>query len=227
MRERIYVPAEQSNPFKVGDRFEIARDGEDGYITRVESTPGNSRLITTAPVKYGRVVLLPEGGGYTITRFSERGITRFKVAVEKNFKDGARNFMTLKIGLEGKNTQRRSFFRFSTLLPFKFIIVDDANTGELDGVMLDIGGGGLRFVTNELFEEGNKLKCFLALNGEYLIIISKALERRDIEDPMFLYQYRVVFVDLPPDEQERVVRFIYSEQRKKIATGGKLLNERN
>lgn len=214
-----------TNPFQTGDRFEIAANNESGHMSRVQSV-NNMSVIATAPMKYGKTVMLALGGGYTVTRFTETGMIDFDAAVKNHFMEGYVHLMELDLLSEGRTVQRRSFFRFSALIPFRFTMTTDVKQIERDGVIQDIGGGGFRFAANDFVAEDDKLKCFLPIGGEYLILIAKILKTRIVVDPIFRYGYRCSFVDIPPKEQERIIRFIFAEQCKAKPSGDVLAPRR-
>ena len=126
----------------------------------------------------------------------------------------------------GENMQRREFLRCECSLPIRFALVDDIaeNAPEetqdqrptplSEGTVKDIGGGGLRFVTNVDIDNGDNIKFLLLLEGEYLIIIGKILHKYKVSMSLAKFQYRVVFIDILPQDREKIVKFV-SEQLQK------------
>jgi c-di-GMP-binding flagellar brake protein YcgR len=135
------------------------------------------------------------------------------------------NYMTLMVKTTGEKVQRREFFRFMCLLPIKFSVAQEAgapaeNNPLYEGVIKDIGGGGVRFVSNGVVPEGATIKCVVLLNGEYLIAVAKILYKQVFPKSIYKYQYRGMFIGLLPSEQERIIQFIFNEQRKNLQKTG-------
>jgi len=131
----------------------------------------------------------------------------------------------IKLGSESDKTERREFLRCECSLPIRFALVDDitANAPEAqdqrpkplnEGTVKDIGGGGLRFITNVEVENGDNIKFLLLLDGEYLIIVGKILHKYKVSMSLAKFQYRVVFLDILPMDREKIVRFVSNEHQK-------------
>ncbi len=214
-----------SNLIKIGDRLEISfkKDNNRGktFVSQVEKFIDEEHLILHVPISYGQVIKLPIGEHYFFLFFTEKGMIRFDAAVLELFKEDGFHLMKIKLTTPGEKMQRREFFRFTCLLPLKFSAIsenpsDTTDSGMQEGIIKDVGGGGIRFVANELLEEGQKIKCLILLNEDYYIIIAKVLHRQHFPKAIYKFQYRAVFIGILPDEQERIVQFIFTEQRKNL-----------
>ncbi|MDR2940228.1 MAG: PilZ domain-containing protein, partial [Clostridiales bacterium] len=91
---------------------------------------------------------------------------------------------------------------------------DNNNVITFEGIIKDIGGGGLRFVSNEVLEEGEKIKAAIVLNTEVIIVNGKILHKQFFPKSNYKYQYRVEFIGILKTEQEVIVQFIFEQQRK-------------
>lgn len=215
-----------SENIKVGDRLEIVlkRDEARGkpYVSQVENILDKDHLMVLVPISYGQIVRIPVGDMYSCLFITDKGMIRFDTAIQEIIKEDGFNLMKIKLLSEGEKMQRREFFRFTCLLPLKYTVINDAGGQETpqamhEGIIKDVGGGGIRFVSNEHIEEGAKIKCLILLNEDYFIIIGMVLHRQSFPKSVYKYQYRAAFIDILPNEQERIVQFIFSEQRKNLA----------
>ncbi|MDR1532723.1 MAG: flagellar brake protein [Clostridiales bacterium] len=215
---------------KVGDRLEISlkRDKDTGkaYVSQVEKILGKNQLLAQVPISYGQLVRLSVSDYYSCLFFTESGMLIFDATIMGYITEEGSNFMTLALKTTGEKVQRREFFRFMCLLPIKFSVVQDPGTpGEPsnaihEGVIKDLGGGGVRFVSNGVISEGAKIKCVVLLNGEYFVAVAKILYKQVFPKSIYKYQYRGMFIGLLPSEQERIVQFIFNEQRKNLRRTG-------
>ncbi len=239
---------------KVGNRMEISLRKNDSkgrvYISQVEDMYANEQLLILMPISYGRLVKLPLNEIYSFMFFTEKGMYRYDGKITKYISQDNYYFMLLQIVSEGEKVQRRSFFRFNCLLPLRFskviedpehdedkqeekqgevtfpLVADTINAEEKlsKGVIKDIGGGGIRFITNEDIGDVEKIKCLIVLKSNYLIVLGKVLQKQQFPKSNYKYQYRVEFIDIKPDEQAQIVKFIFDEQRKVLQKTKMLTN---
>lgn len=210
---------------KIGDRIEInlLRDNRLGkvYISQVEEILSENEVLIHVPISYGQLVKLSLREKYSMLFFTEKGMVRFDSEIISYTKENEFNFMQVRLISEGERIQRREFFRFSCLLPMKFAKIDGeideniiTNKPIVDGIIKDLGGGGIRFVSNESIEEGKKIKSIIMLGDECLVVLGKVLHKQFFPKSNFKYQYRIEFFGMQEAEQEKVIQYIFNEQRK-------------
>jgi len=208
---------------KIGDRLEITlyqnKTRSKSYVSQVEDIYTNNELLIHTPVSYGQLVKLSTTELYSMLFFTDRGMTDFKAEIigHKKIKDF--NYMIVRITSEGERVQRREFFRYTCLLPLKFAVVDEAEGAKqagpmLDGIIKDLGGGGVRFVTNESLDESNQIRCVIMLGDQCVVTAGKILHKQFFPKSNYQYQYRLEFSNTTAAEKEEIVQFIFREQRK-------------
>jgi c-di-GMP-binding flagellar brake protein YcgR len=83
--------------------------------------------------------------------------------------------------------------------------------------VVDISGGGLRFVSNYAYEPGMLVHCCYSLNieGKYkeYNLVGKVLYVDETNKPG-LYEHRVQYIDINTEDREEIIRFIFDEERK-------------
>lgn len=216
---------------KVGDRIEIQFRGDKNrgrsYVSQVEEILPSNQIVIYTPISYGEMVKLPPDEDYNVLFFTEKGMISFESTIVKSVMEDGFNLNILRISSQGERMQRREFFRFNCILPFKFGIVDkdklDSDENEdvtsdvsLEGIIKDIGGGGVRFVSNEEIEEKADICCIILLDKDILFPIGTVLHKQYFPKSNYKYQYRVKFMEIKQSEQEKIVQFIFNEQRKII-----------
>lgn len=231
---------------KIGNRAEISleRDGTkiNSYTTKLEIIESEKDLFLGFPVSAGQYVKLPKINDYDIVFFTDIGLYKFRAGVEKYVKIDGLPYIKVNLLDEGKKVQRREFFRYEYLRDFQFsknseeldynkenIVPDDLeNDDEVDfdldfifkttyaAVSKDIGAGGIRFVTNEHLDRNEEIKIMYEINKEILIIDAKVLDRMDLNDQIYKYQTRCKFINITEEDKEKIISFIFNEQRKKL-----------
>lgn len=219
------------NSVKVDDKLEISElydnNSAHSYLSKVEAKLPDKQVVVYMPIQKGQIVKLPPTKTYILKFFSGDGtMICFKSSIIKYIRKDGFNFIIFQITSNGERVQRREFFRHSCLMPFKFLktseIFLDEDLGmnmviRYDGIIKDIGGGGIRFVSNEDIED-EVIRCEIMLDESKLVadgnVISKTpLDRRHAA---YKYQYRVQFTSLPVMDQEKIVQFIFNEQRRMV-----------
>jgi c-di-GMP-binding flagellar brake protein YcgR len=85
-------------------------------------------------------------------------------------------------------------------------------------VIVDISGGGLRFVSEQKYEPDSLICCSYSIlqNGEKKLyeIVGKVLTVTELSNRRGSFEHRVQYVDLDKDVREEIIRFIFEEERK-------------
>ena len=85
-------------------------------------------------------------------------------------------------------------------------------------MIVDISGGGLRFVANYAYEPDSLIYCKynLVTGGaarEY-VLISKVLTVKELDNRPGVYEHRVQYINIDTEDREEIIRFIFEEERK-------------
>ncbi len=130
-----------------------------------------------------------------------------------------------------RNYQRREYYRFSCALE-----MDSRQLGEEEeislaaqeellpalplksSVIVDISGGGLRFVAYYAYEVNSLILCryHLQIEGrekEYRLI-GKVLAVNELEKEPGVFDHRVQYVNVDPQDREEIIQYIFDESRK-------------
>jgi len=211
---------------KVGDRLEMRfkKEGEVPkiYLSQVYDFSDKNSVVVHTPISYGKYVALTPKQPCSLLFFLGEGMMSFEAVVVKTFMEESFSLEKLQFTSEGEKMQRREFFRFECTLPIRFSVISpevdtDRNPPTQqplrEGIIKDIGGGGLRFVSNADVESGENIKCLLLLEREYIVVIGKILHKYSFPRSPYKYQYRVIFVGILPEEKEKIVQYVFNQQR--------------
>ena len=133
--------------------------------------------------------------------------------------------------------QRREYYRFSCALEMssrqlreeeEAALAGDQSNGEVltpqlplkSSVIVDISGGGLRFVANYAYEPQSLILCkySLLIHGESkeYNLVGKVLSVRALESRKDAYEHRVQYVNMDAGEREEIIKYIFDEERKTL-----------
>jgi c-di-GMP-binding flagellar brake protein YcgR len=209
---------------KTGDRIEISYITDTGHetilLSKVEVVLDDDNVVIHAPVWKSKIVKLPKERGYSMVFVTETAMYRYDGRVlSYQLVDGF-SVMTMHLTGDGEKVQRRNFFRFSCLIPVSFAIINEQGEqleqGLQNGVIIDISGGGIRFVSQYNMPLKSLVRATMQLGGEYIMIFGQVLQRKHTPNTLNPYQYSLKFAAISNAEQERIIQYIYAEQRKSL-----------
>ena len=90
-------------------------------------------------------------------------------------------------------------------------------------MIVDISGGGLRFVSRKSFTEGNVLylRFRLSINDQEkeFRLAAKVISSKEIEKRQNEYENRVKFLYMDNTTREEIIKYIFDEERKNRKNG--------
>ena len=205
------------------------------YNSKIYDILKDDTLELDMPTRAGKLLLLPQNVRYEFVFMTQSGIFKAEGTVIDRFKRG--NFYLLKAKLTTKleKHQRREYYRLNCLLPIVFegIVdplneIDADNISDLikddtyhrqtaDGTIVDISGGGIRAVSPTQFHEVQYclLHFDLQLEAEklHLDLVAKLIACTPVSDSN-KYAYRFKFIFSETKTQERIIRYIFEEERR-------------
>lgn len=89
--------------------------------------------------------------------------------------------------------------------------------------MIDISGGGIRFVSEKLYEADSMVLCDFMIpvneKPKQFKVAGLVLQIKIIEERQGLYEHRIQYIGMGRDEREEVIKFIFERGKKKSQTG--------
>ena len=182
-------------------------------------------------------MLLPQNVRYMFEFITDGGIYRCQGAITDRIKRG--NFFLMKAKAISKlvKFQRREYYRLNVMMDILFERLDDSaadmekmsdvkgllQTSILDenivgrGTMVDISGGGVRFISDTRMQDANYLFVIftIATGGKKIVaeLMGKVIAINFNPD-VGNYTYRLKFLYKDSKMQETIVRFIFEEERR-------------
>lgn len=223
----------------------IERQGSTGevahvYTSRIQEIHENGDIDISMPIEEGKYVLLHLGVRFEFVFYAEKNLYRAIGQVKERFKSN--NIYMLKVELKTQlaKFQRREYYRFPCVMDMKYYRIAENESKERDtekllehiqgvpdeqekrATILDISGGGARFVSEEKFEANQFVLMELELISDNMdkqyhikgrIVGWKKLEYREPR-----YETRIEFIMEDNKVREDIIRYIFEEERKNAET---------
>lgn len=230
-----------------GDKLEMKSvvnvllpDGTEGvktYKTSVYDILADGKIQIVMPIDKQKLVLLPVDGEYDVCFFSNGGMYKANVRIVDRQKINNTYIVVAEMITNLHKYQRREYYRFNCIIDMSVremteqevsgfrngmsALVEDAEMEK--AVIVDISGGGLRFVSQRPYQaDGMLLMDFslpvLGVEKNFFVaakvIYSEKIERREKE-----YENRVKFEFMRNSTREEIIKYIFDAERKNRKNG--------
>ncbi len=204
------------------------------YMSKIMDVLSDDRVEILMPFEHGKIVLLPVDGEYSMCFYSTKGLFQCFAKIVDRYRSDNMYILVMDLTSELSKLQRREYYRFSCALELKSRLCTkeeleaftknrkylvDANAEALQkSVVVDISGGGLRFVANFRYDEGSTIYCSYSLPGninnkEYEMICN-VLKVQELESRPGLFEHRIQYAYIDETSREDIIHFIFEEERK-------------
>jgi len=202
------------------------------YDTQVYDVISEDRMEIVMPMVQSKLILLSIDTEYDMCLYTENGLYQCFGKVIDRYKDNTVYIVLVELTSNLRKFQRREFYRFSCALEMKSrqLETDEIKSIEKDlvdlkpnlplqrSIVVDISGGGLRFVANYKYEPGTLIQCCysLTIDGRYkeYNLVGHVLSVQENPNRPGLFEHRVQYTDINTEEREEIIRFIFEEERK-------------
>lgn len=220
------------NELSLGLKLELQLVGNDGrridkpFVSEFEWAVGDNVLVIAAPIVEGRLYPVQVGTRVAVSFIKDNNLYEFEAVVLD--RESKNNLALLKIQTSGQieKIQRREFFRFDCCIPVNYKEIDlakekfDANRKFVETVTRDLSGGGLCMRLKEPVEVGKLLECELFI-ADKVSFIGKIIRLTKYDNTQGIYKYEigVIFEKIDKIVREKVISYIFQEQRKLLKKG--------
>lgn len=201
------------------------------HRSRVLSVLTEDRVEIAMPFENNKLILLPVDGEYDMYFYGDNVVYQCNARVVDRYRHNGQYVLVMDLTSNLRNYQRREYYRFSCALEMdsrpleKEEEISEAEQEELlpklplkSSVIVDISGGGLRFVAYYAYEVDSLLLCkyHLQIDGhdkEYRLV-GKVLAVNELEQKPGIFDHRVQYVHVDPQDREEIIKYIFDETRK-------------
>lgn len=225
-----------------GDRVELTEvdprklaRGEEPkvYNTKVSSVTSDDTLEVLMPMEQTKLILLPINGEYSVVFYTQAGLYQCFVRIEDRYKSENLFLLALELTSNLRKYQRREFFRFSCALEMCARNLEEEEIQAIEknekiwlqpnrpikrSVIVDISGGGIRFMSNQLYEVGSMIYCNYNLvrgnDRRNYEVVGKVLSVTPVDNRPGIYEHRVQYYNMDEAQREEIIQFIFEEERR-------------
>lgn len=229
-----------SNFVVPGQKLELRATNEKNeakdkvYVSRVFEVLSDDRLEVAMPMEKTRLILLPVEGEYEVFFYTQNGLYECICRIIDRYKSNNVYILALELVSNLRKYQRREYYRFSCALNMSARVLEEEEIAALDerknylvpglplkrSIIVDISGGGLRFVADHKYEEGSLIYCKYNLTVKNDIkeynLVGKILSVGELEQQPGTFEHRVQYMNINPAEREEIIRYIFEEERKNL-----------
>ncbi|MBR4341132.1 MAG: flagellar brake domain-containing protein [Lachnospiraceae bacterium] len=219
-------------------------DSPKVYMSQVLDILDDYRMNIAVPIESGHLVPLEIGSRYEMSFLTNSGLYMCKCEIKNRLKQENLYYLAINIISELKRDQRRQYFRLEKIIPLKYRVISDLELRlryfmekkaykddrekrivteklmQLEGVIMDgtivnVSGGGIKFSSLAKHENGTTINIDFWLDEDIEIEAeAKIIGTAEIANSKGLVEYRCEFKKIKKDIREKIVRYVFSEERK-------------
>ncbi len=228
-----YVFAGDKVELQAVDRINSSEgEAKKTYATKVYDVLSDDRLEVLMPMEKTKLILLPVDGEYDMCFYTSQGLYQCFARIVDRYKSNNVYVLVLDLTSNLRKHQRRDYYRYSCVLDMKTreLKQEEVQAVEANQVLLvpglplrrsliiDLSGGGIRFISDHAYEEGSMVYCTYQLvnagNARDYEVVGKVLSVKPVNNRPGEYEHRVQYVNLSRDTREEIIKFIFEEERR-------------
>lgn len=201
------------------------------YQSQVVDLVSENRIEISIPMEKTKLVMLPVNSVYELCFFSGTTLYLCYGRVIDRYKSNNLYIMLIELISNLRKQQRREYFRFSCTLEMDSRVLQEEEIQAIEqsrevimsemplqkSTIVDISGGGLRFVANFTYEAGSLILCKYQLGNEGASkeyrLVGKVLSVRELENRGGVYEHRVQYINVDDEEREEIIKYIFGQER--------------
>lgn len=207
-------------------------DVKKTYRTRIYDILSEDVVSIEMPTEKTKLILLPVGEDFDLCFYTARGLYQCYARVRDRYKTSNVYILEMALTTNLRKFQRREYYRFNCVLDMKARNLSEDEERQItehevefidtdmlldEGVIVDISGGGARFISNTKYEVGSLIlfNFTLEIDGNrrpYSLIGRIITSDRPAEREGF--ENRIKFVGINSKDRESIIKYIFEEERK-------------
>ncbi len=215
----------------------VIADGEPQQLKKVYSSKvydilSQERLEILMPYEQRKLVLLPVDSEYTMYFYVENGIFECSARIVDRYKTSNTFILVVELLTPLRKYQRREYYRYNCALALETRPLDEEECQLKDMplmefrqdlllekcVIVDISGGGLRFMARQRYDVGTLLYCKYSLVGKEdaktYEVVGKVLHTMPVEKRPGCFEHRIQYQNIDNRKREEIIRYIFEQERK-------------
>lgn len=202
------------------------------FSSKIYDILDDEQLEILMPMDGTKLILLPVDGEYQFCFYTDKGLYQCFVRITDRYKSNNVYLLLCEVTSPLGKYQRREYYRYACTLPLKTRELMDEELKTIEenqfrmqvglpmtrGQIVDISGGGIRFMAQVSYEPGRQIGISFSLNihGKETPyeLAGEILSSRENEIHRGNYEHRVKFTAIDNAMRENIIRFIFEEERK-------------
>ncbi len=216
------------------------------YVSQLLDMVDDTHICISVPIDDGHMVPLEIGGRFDTRFITANGVYACKTEVVNRFKKNNFFYIGMKLVSQLAKDQRRQYYRLEKVRPLEYhklseeertilvmlaankfdsdverrnllIRLKTVEPEQVEGVMANISGGGMKFNSEHTLAKGDFIRISLLLDDSdaaNLDLFAKVIFSSDVPNKQHLYEHRVEFINMPREVREKIVKYVFVEERK-------------
>lgn len=215
------------------DRKETDPESQKLYYSTIHEIISEDTFEIIMPVEKTKLILLPVDSEYDLVIYGKAGVFQCCARIIDRYKSNNVYILLLELTSNLRKFQRREYYRFSCALEMcarnlekeEIQALEEQESYSLQpglplkrSVIVDISGGGLRFISSQRYEVDSLLYCSYHLLKDNKCkryeVIGKVLAVKPLHNRQNTYEHRVQYYNMDVGTREEIIKFIFEEERK-------------
>jgi len=217
---------------QIHNNIEIPIENIRNYVSQILDIYDNT-FQAAMPIYEGHLIPLEVGSKYEVFFKTNQGLYKATCEVVERSKIEKIYMLELKPISELEKFQRREYFRFTTNIEAYICLLtehemktflqqvtfpEDYNDKKKSAAIIDISGGGVKIVSNELYNKND------AVLIEFSVIVGAAMKNINVpgkviastisDNRVGLREHRIEYNKIPKETRELIIKYIFDEQRR-------------
>ncbi len=227
----------------VGDKIELRSvdkswgqqpDGSQKvYKSGIHEILSEDTMEIIMPMEQSKLILLPVDSEHDLIIYGATGLYQCFVRIIDRYKSNNVYILVVELISNLRKYQRREFYRFSCALEMCARNLEEEEVHAIEkqvpyalqpglplkrSIIVDISGGGLRFVSEQKYDQDSLIYCSYHLftdgKRQKYELVGKVLAVKELDNRKGSYEHRVQYYNLDKETREKIIRFIFEEERK-------------
>ncbi|MCI9318482.1 MAG: flagellar brake protein [Lachnospiraceae bacterium] len=205
------------------------------YYSSVLEILSGDTLEIAMPMEQSKLILLPVDSEYDLVFYGGSGLYQCFARIIDRYKSNNVFILVVELTSNLRKFQRREYYRFSCALEMCARNLEEDEIQAIEkrlpyalvsgrplkqSVIVDISGGGLRFISSQKYEPDNLLYCSYQLirgtERKQYEVIGKVLSAKEVENRPGFFEHRVQYYDIDKEMREEIIKYIFEEERKSL-----------
>lgn len=203
------------------------------YYSMIHNILSEDTMEITMPMEKTKLILLPVDSEFDLVFYGTGSLYQCCARIIDRYKSNNVYLLVVELTSNLRRYQRREYYRFSCALEMCARTLEEEEVQAIEqrapyeltpglplkqSVIVDISGGGLRFMSSQRYEAGSLIYCSYHLYRETerkkYEVIGKVLDSRELENRPGSFEHRVQYYNIDPNTREEIIKYIFDEERK-------------